>query len=107
MLQFAFFASEKPIALSREWLQNHLGKPANPIEILAGRPLVAGEDKGTILCACMNIGRNQISQFIAQNHGASLQKVCAATQAGTGCGSCRIEVQRMIEAGQPFTQAAE
>ncbi len=106
-LSFAFIASDKPVAVARDWLQSQLGKIVNPLEILAGRPLQAGEDKGPILCACMNVGRNQISRFIDKNRGITLQKVCDATSAGTGCGSCRIEVQRMILETQLFIQAAE
>jgi len=106
-LAFAFFVSDKPIAVSRDWLHQQLGAVVNPMEILAGRPLMSGEDKGPILCACMNVGRNQISRFIEKNHGVELQAVCEGTTAGTGCGSCRIEVQRMINETQRFTQAAE
>jgi assimilatory nitrate reductase catalytic subunit len=106
-LTFAFISSDKPVAAARDWLQSQLGKHVNPLEILAGRPLQAGEDKGPILCACMNVGRNQISHFIDKNPGTTLQTVCDATSAGTGCGSCRIEVQRMIHETQRFTQAAE
>jgi assimilatory nitrate reductase catalytic subunit len=95
-LAFAFFASDKPIRASREWLQQQLGKAVDPMEILPGRPAEAGEDKGPILCACMNVGRNDISRFIGNTPGAALNAVCGATGAGTGCGSCRIEVQRMI-----------
>ena len=106
-LAFAFFASDKPFSASREWLQQQLGCSVNPFEILAGRPLTPGEDKGPILCACMNVGRNQISRFIDKNQHASLQAVCDATSAGTGCGSCRMEVQRMIHENRPLIQAAE
>jgi assimilatory nitrate reductase catalytic subunit len=106
-LSFAFFASNKPVHVAREWLQQLLGKPVNPFEILAGRPLVSGEDKGAILCACMNVGRHQIARAIDKNRNASLQAICDATTAGTGCGSCRIEVQRMIHETQQFAQAAE
>ena len=95
-LFFAFFSSDKPVAVSREWLQQLLGKVANPLEVLAGGPLQAGEDRGPILCACMNVGRHQISRYLSKNQNASLKVVCEATSAGTGCGSCRIEVQRMI-----------
>jgi assimilatory nitrate reductase catalytic subunit len=95
-LNFAFFVSQKPVVAARDWLKQQLGKQVNPLEILAGRPLAAGEDKGPILCACMGIGRNQIMNFAAKNPKASLQKVCEATSAGTGCGSCRIEINRMI-----------
>ncbi len=106
-LAFALFVSDKPIAASREWLQQQLGKSVNPSEILAGRPLIAGEDRGPILCACMNVGRNQISHFVAENPTVSLQVICEATGAGTGCGSCRMEVQRMINESQVFSHAAE
>ena len=106
-LTFAFIASDKPIWAARDWLQSQLGSQVNPLEILAGRPLQAGEDKGAILCACMNVGRNQISHFIDKHLRTTLQTVCDATAAGTGCGSCRIEVQRMIQETQRFTQAAE
>ena len=106
-LEFAFFASDQPVNISRDWVQQKLGTSINPLEILAGRPLVAGEDKGPILCACMNVGRNQISRFIANNSQSTLQTVCDKTTAGTGCGSCRIEVQKMIQEAQKFPQAAE
>ena len=106
-LQFAFFASDKPVLASREWLQQQLGKIANPLEILAGRPLSAGEDRGPILCACMNVGRNQISKFIAENANASLDSICQATGAGTGCGSCRLEVKKMMMEVPKFSLAAE
>ncbi len=105
-LSFAFIASNKPAAVARDWLQNQLGKHVNPLEILAARPLQAGEDRGPILCACMNVGRNQISSFIEKNRSATLQTICEATTAGTGCGSCRIEVQRIIQsAHEPHSQA--
>ncbi len=106
-LSFALFASDKPVAVSREWLQQQLGRDVNPLEILAGRPLQVGDDKGAVLCACMNVGRNQISRCIAKNRHTSLQTVCEMTGAGTGCGSCRIEVQRMIQQANRFAQAAE
>jgi assimilatory nitrate reductase catalytic subunit len=106
-LVFAFFASNNPVAIARDWLQQKLGETANPLEILAGRPLQAGEDRGPILCACMNVGRNQISRYVEKNKNSSLQVVCEATGAGTGCGSCRMEVQKMIGEIQPFRLAAE
>jgi assimilatory nitrate reductase catalytic subunit len=106
-LSFAFFASDKPVAAARDWLQNQLGRTVNSLEILAGRPLQVGEDKGPILCACMNVGRNQISRYILQHQRASLQVICDATTAGTGCGSCRTEVQRMILEVLQTRQAAE
>jgi assimilatory nitrate reductase catalytic subunit len=98
ILTFAFFVSDQPVVAAREWLQQQLKKPASSLEILSGRPKIQGEDRGPILCACMNVGRNQIAQFVNKNPDATLQTVCTETTAGTGCGSCRIEVQRMISA---------
>jgi assimilatory nitrate reductase catalytic subunit len=106
-MTFAFFASDKPVSVSREWLQQQLCTAVNPLEILAGRPMAAGEDKGPILCACMNVGRNQIATFIAENHSATLQTVCEGTSAGTGCGSCRMEVQRMMQDAKHLIHTAE
>jgi assimilatory nitrate reductase catalytic subunit len=99
-LTFAFFASQKPVEVSRSWIEGQLGADANPLEIIAGRPHAGREDHGPILCACMNVGRNRISHFIRENTAASLQTVCDATTAGTGCGSCRIEVQRIMSETQ-------
>jgi assimilatory nitrate reductase catalytic subunit len=106
-LSWAFFASPEPVLATREWLQQQLGKPVNPLAILAGRPVEAGEDKGPILCACMNVGRHEISRCIAKTPGVTLQDLCAATGAGTGCGSCRIEVQRILSVAVWVVQAAE
>jgi assimilatory nitrate reductase catalytic subunit len=106
-LAFAFFASDKPVAIARDWLQQKLGERVDPLEILAGRPLQAGEDRGPILCACMNVGRNQISRYINNNRNASLQVVCEATTAGTGCGSCRMDIQRMQVQTSRYCEAAE
>jgi assimilatory nitrate reductase catalytic subunit len=107
LLSWAFFASPEPVVATRDWLQQQLGKSVNPLAILAGRPVEAGEDKGPILCACMNIGRHQISRCISKMSKISLHDLCAATGAGTGCGSCRIEVQRMLNTAARTVQAAE
>jgi assimilatory nitrate reductase catalytic subunit len=107
LLSWAFFASPEPVLATREWLQQQLGKPVKPLAILAGRPVEAGEDQGPILCACMNVGRHVISRCIANTPGMKLHDICAATGAGTGCGSCRIEVQRILSAAVWQVQAAE
>jgi assimilatory nitrate reductase catalytic subunit len=104
-LSFTFFASQKPVAVAREWMQGQLGQIVNPLEILAGRPLRPSEDKGAIICACMNVGRNQILNFINKNPLSNLQTVSAATGAGTGCGSCRGEVQRMLDPAGTIRQS--
>ena len=106
-LQFAFFASERPVQASRYWLQQQLGKAVNPTTLLAGRPAMASADSGPILCTCNSIGRNTLQTAIAAMPGASLQAICHKTKAGEGCGSCRPEIQRMINETPGFAQAAE
>jgi assimilatory nitrate reductase catalytic subunit len=108
LFQAAFFASSAPVSVSRSWLTDRLGKAgATPLDILAGRPRQQGDDVGAVVCACMNVGRNSIVSFAAQRPSASLAAVCRATGAGTGCGSCRPEIAKVIHEAQSFRQAAE
>jgi ferredoxin-nitrate reductase len=53
---------------------------------------------GKLVCSCNNVGADNLRQAIATGCG-SLAELCAATGAGTGCGSCRPEVQRLLEEG--------
>ncbi len=108
VLQAAFFASAAPVSVSRSWLIDRLGKAdTTALDILAGRPRRQGDDAGAVLCACMNVGRNAISSFAARNPAAGLDAVCQATGAGTGCGSCRPEITKVIHEAQAFRHAAE
>ena len=105
-LVFAFFASTAPVEVSRDWLQARLGQGVNTLEVLAGRPQRATEDQGPILCACNAVGVKAIGRFIQSHPGASLDTVCDGTKAGTGCGSCRIEIRRLMhEAAKPLAAA--
>jgi len=49
------------------------------------------------VCSCNNVGADNLRQAIATGCG-TLAELCARTGAGTGCGSCRPEVQRLLEA---------
>jgi ferredoxin-nitrate reductase len=51
---------------------------------------------GKLVCSCNNVGADNLRQAIATGCG-SLAELCATTGAGTGCGSCRPEVQRLLE----------
>lgn len=106
-LEFAFLASETPMQASRHWLQNLLGSQVVAAEILAGRPASKPDDNGSIVCACNGVGRMQINAAIATSPGASLLGICEATRAGTGCGSCRPEIQKIMNAMLSHAQAAE
>ncbi len=103
-LHFAFFASERPVAASRYWLQQALGTEVGALQCLAGRPQTAIADTGPIVCSCNAIGRLQIRAAAKSNPSATIHQLCELTKAGTGCGSCRPEVQKILQETQSFAQ---
>jgi assimilatory nitrate reductase catalytic subunit len=95
-LQFAFFASGEPVAVSRSWLHQQLGREVSAQHVLAGRPAASALDHGPTVCSCNGVGRNIIRRAAYDMAGSSLSAICEKTNAGMGCGSCRPEVQRII-----------
>jgi ferredoxin-nitrate reductase len=53
---------------------------------------------GKLICSCNNVGSENIGKKIAEGCD-NMKDLCAATGAGTGCGSCRPEVKRLLEEG--------
>jgi ferredoxin-nitrate reductase len=51
---------------------------------------------GKLVCSCNNVGADNLRQAIASGCN-SLKELCTTTGAGTGCGSCRPEVQRILQ----------
>ena len=96
-LSFAFFASAQPVEVSRAWLHQQLGSEYKAVQILAGRPGTGAVDNGPIVCSCNMVGRNMIQRAAYAIQGASLTAICEKTNAGMGCGSCRPEVQRIMD----------
>lgn len=70
--------SEKRLLLLRN------GKPTEPV-------------LGKLVCSCNNVGADNIRNKIKEGCH-NLSDICSATGAGTGCGSCRPEVKRLLEA---------
>jgi ferredoxin-nitrate reductase len=52
---------------------------------------------GKLVCSCHNVGSGNLMKAI-EGGADTLKGLCTATGAGTGCGSCRPEVQRLLEA---------
>ena len=52
--------------------------------------------KGKLVCSCNNVGEGNLMESIMSGND-SLNKVCQATGAGLGCGSCKSEVKRLID----------
>ncbi len=52
--------------------------------------------KGKLLCSCSQVGEGNIMEVIA-NGCHDFKTICAETGAGMGCGSCKPEVQALLE----------
>ncbi len=100
----ALFVAPAPVEVARDFVTGLVGQPAPGI--LAARASADLPDPGPTICACMNVGRNQILSAIAADGAATLDTICTATGVGTNCGSCRPEVADLI-ARTRLPQAAE
>ena len=100
ILTAALFAGAVPVAVSRSWLVDKLGarieESSVRLALLAGRGGAAMPDKGAIVCACFDIGANEIARR-AEGGCQTIAAIGAATKAGTNCGSCRSEIGRIID----------
>ncbi len=103
-LQGAFFASPGPVAVSRSWGAGLLAQAfednRSRSSVLAGRGADDdAPDKGATICACFAVGINQIAQLRAGGP-TTVEEVGWKLGAGTNCGSCRPEIQRIIDAAK-------
>jgi len=96
----ALFVGPAPVAVSRAWMSERLdtmaGPPAERLRLLAGRGGMDMPDPGAIVCACFSVGVNQIATAILDGGCTTVDAVGAALSAGTNCGSCRAEIQKLI-----------
>ncbi len=95
----AVVASSTPVAAARGWLAGQVGHEiAGPMRhrVLAARSGADEPDRGAIICACHQVGFNQISEAV-QAGARSVDAIGACLNAGTNCGSCRAEIKRIVE----------
>jgi NifU-like protein len=64
------------------------------------RKLVVDEFRGDIalICTCFGIGEDRIIEAIRETKAADTADVARACNAGSGCGSCRMLIQELIDA---------
>ncbi|MCR5887320.1 molybdopterin-dependent oxidoreductase [Hymenobacter sp. J193] len=80
----------------RELITNKTELSDKRLQLLrSGRP--AAPVLGKLVCSCNNVGRDNLRQAIGAGC-ETLKELCATTGAGTGCGSCRPEVQQILAA---------
>ena len=100
------FIAPAPVGAARAWLCEQFAQnDATPLALLAGRPPRAFRDPGRKICVCMNVGANTILDAIAEKNLSSADAIGKATGAGTGCGSCKPEIERLLN--QPALAASQ
>ena len=100
----ALFVAPTPVTAARDFLADQLegtfdGASAR-FRLLAGRAPGDRPDPGPIVCACFEIGRNQILDAIHAKGCSSVEAVGTTTRAGTNCGSCRAEIGGLVHAAR-------
>jgi assimilatory nitrate reductase catalytic subunit len=66
--------------------------------ILTGQPPGQMEDQGRIVCACFGVGEKMIQKAIIEQRITTLEQLGDMLNAGTNCGSCRPELQALLDA---------
>lgn len=94
-----------------EWLKTLLKRNDLTVQerrgLLAGRmPRGAGSEDGPVVCVCHQVSATTISAAIAKGC-ASVDAIGKSCQAGTNCGSCLPEINRMLRAVQQSGHAAK
>ncbi len=99
-LELLLFTGSKPVLISRSWAADQLATDwtakATRWKLLAGRPSIDQPDKGAIVCSCFSVGVTQIETAITTKRCRDVKSVGNCLQAGTNCGSCRSEIQGIL-----------
>ncbi|CAN5522725.1 hypothetical protein BH10ACI1_BH10ACI1_25690 [soil metagenome] len=53
-----------------------------------------------LICTCFGVSEEEIEKKIAENNLQSVEQVGEICNAGTGCGSCRMLIQEIIDVNQ-------
>ncbi|MEQ1611918.1 MAG: (2Fe-2S)-binding protein, partial [Hyphomicrobiaceae bacterium] len=100
-LTATLFLASCPVACARGYIAEQIGRTFDDANgryrLLAGRPGSGTRDVGPIVCACHEVGRNDILDAVGAGC-CTVDAVGAATRAGTNCGSCRAEIGGLIHA---------
>ncbi|MCW0182214.1 MAG: molybdopterin-dependent oxidoreductase [Zavarzinia sp.] len=100
VLSAALFVAPEPVEIARGWLIGQLGRAldgAERLRLLAGRGGDAAADPGALVCSCFSVGVNQITAAVKAG-AQSIDAIGSCLKAGTNCGSCRMEIGRLIDA---------
>ncbi len=54
------------------------------------------EEEGKVVCTCFGVAQKEIERVVRENGLTTVEEVTNYTKAGGGCGSCRPEIQGII-----------
>ena len=91
-----FFAAPQPLVIARAHLISQIGQTIPALTALAGLPIGDQPDSGRTVCACFNVGINTIRTAIIEG-ATNMAALGKCTAAGTNCGSCKAELQVLID----------
>ncbi|NUM52261.1 MAG: molybdopterin-dependent oxidoreductase [Candidatus Hydrogenedentes bacterium] len=78
------------------WIESGIELDSERRNVLrAGAGVARNTAKGKLVCSCNQVGKGNIDDALASGC-QTLEEICAATGAGTTCGSCRPEVQLLV-----------
>lgn len=106
VLAGVFFAAPDPVVVARSASIEQIGTETPAGRVLAGVPGADQPAKGAIVCACMDVGREELRRAIAGG-ATSVPMLGECTGAGTNCGSCRPEMQELLDVTSNQRMAAE
>ncbi|MCG8073056.1 MAG: (2Fe-2S)-binding protein, partial [Candidatus Thiodiazotropha taylori] len=106
-LQSCLFIGPDHNLPKRDWLvqlfaKKHLSRQER-LRLLAGAPINAQEDAGKTVCACFGVGLNTLVSAIEDQGLQTTQAIGEKLKAGTNCGSCLSEINRLIKERQVQT----
>ncbi len=94
-----FIASESDLP-ARAWLGQLFSETSLTDEIrmslLAGKPGSGLSDCGAMVCACFGVGENTILDAVKSGAAKTVEEIGSLLKAGTNCGSCIPEIQKII-----------
>ncbi len=100
-LEACIFTDASPDIIERDWLSQlfsdeSLSQPQRNA-LLAGSLPGAVHDHGPIICSCYAIGLTTIQEAITSQGLTTVDAIGQALRAGTNCGSCKPELNRIIK----------
>ena len=72
----------------------------------AAAPAACIDDPGATVCTCMSVTQGEITSAIGAGSLRTVEQVGEHTRAGTGCGTCRVEIGALLDIQHAVAEAA-